>query len=52
MAKEGLVKNDVDEASVKLNDVYYVPGLKKNLILVSHTTNARKYVLFGPNDIK
>lgn len=52
VAKEGVVKINVDEASVKLDDVYHVPGLKKKLISVSHITNSVKYVLFGPNDIK
>ena len=52
VAKEGAVKIDVDEASVKLDDVYHVPGLKKNLISVSQITNSGKYVLFGPHDVK
>ncbi|KAK4381915.1 Retrovirus-related Pol polyprotein from transposon TNT 1-94 [Sesamum angolense] len=49
---EGAVKIDADETSVKLDDVYHVPGLKKNLISVSQITNSGKYVLFGPNDVK
>ncbi|KAL0317318.1 UNVERIFIED_CONTAM: Retrovirus-related Pol polyprotein from transposon RE2 [Sesamum angustifolium] len=52
VAKEGAVKIDADETSVKLDDVYHVPGLKKNLISVSQITNSGKYVLFGPNDVK
>ncbi|KAL0322020.1 UNVERIFIED_CONTAM: hypothetical protein Scaly_2498400 [Sesamum calycinum] len=52
LAKEGAVKIDADETSVKLDDVYHVPGLKKNLISVSQITNSGKYVLFGPKDVK
>lgn len=52
VVKEGIVKIDVNEASVQLNDVYHVPGLKKNLVSVSQITDSGKYVLFGPNDVK
>ncbi|KAL0298958.1 UNVERIFIED_CONTAM: Retrovirus-related Pol polyprotein from transposon TNT 1-94 [Sesamum radiatum] len=52
VAKEGVVKIDADETSIKLDDVYHVPDLKKDLISVSHITNSGKYVLFGPNDIE
>ncbi|KAK4429257.1 hypothetical protein Salat_1226000 [Sesamum alatum] len=38
VAKEGSVKIDADETSVKLDDVYHVLGLKKNLISVSQIT--------------
>ncbi|KAF7843277.1 Retrovirus-related Pol polyprotein from transposon TNT 1-94 [Senna tora] len=51
--KEGVVKIGVDrDTDIKLNDVYHVPGLKKNLVSVSQITNSGKYVLFGPNDVK
>ncbi|KAJ0035903.1 hypothetical protein Pint_25392 [Pistacia integerrima] len=56
VAKEGVVTIDVADdtrtSSVKLNDVYHVPGLKKNLVSVSQITDSGKYVLFGPNDVK
>ncbi|KAK4415819.1 hypothetical protein Salat_2689300 [Sesamum alatum] len=52
VAKEGFVKIDTDETSIKLDDVYHVPALKKNLISVSQITNSGKYVMFGPNDVK
>ncbi|KAJ7962110.1 Retrovirus-related Pol polyprotein from transposon TNT 1-94 [Quillaja saponaria] len=54
IAKEGVVKIGVgDTRTVKLNDVFRVPGLKKrNLVSVSQITNSGKYVLFGPNEVK
>ncbi|KAJ7965013.1 Retrovirus-related Pol polyprotein from transposon TNT 1-94 [Quillaja saponaria] len=53
VAKEGIVKIGIgDTRTVKLNDVFHVPGLKRNLVSVSQITNSRKYVLFGPNDVK
>ena len=32
--------------------MYHVPGLKKNLTSVSQIVDSRRYVLFGPNDVK
>ncbi|KAJ4979588.1 hypothetical protein NE237_010368 [Protea cynaroides] len=52
VAKEGAVKIGIDDTNVKLDDVYHVPGLTKNLVSVSQITNSRKYVLFGPNEVK
>ncbi|KAK3002472.1 hypothetical protein RJ639_022112 [Escallonia herrerae] len=54
IAKEGVVKIDVanDTSSVKLHDVYHVPGLTKNLVSVPQITDSGKYVLFGPKDVK
>ncbi|KAI9073927.1 hypothetical protein K1719_044100 [Acacia pycnantha] len=46
------VANDISTKSVKLHDVYHVPGLTKNLVSVPQITNSGKYVLFGPNDVK
>lgn len=37
---------------VLLNDVYHVPGIKKNLLSVSQLTTSGNYVLFGPEDVK
>lgn len=35
-----------------LQDVYHVPGMKKNLLSVSQIASLGHYVLFGPNDVK
>ncbi|KAE8708634.1 hypothetical protein F3Y22_tig00110336pilonHSYRG00004 [Hibiscus syriacus] len=37
---------------VKLQDVYHVPGMKKNLLYVAQLTSSGHYVLFGPQDMK
>ena len=37
---------------MKLDNVYHVPVLKRNLVSISQITNSGKYVLFGPNDVK
>ncbi|KAH0644478.1 hypothetical protein KY284_032362 [Solanum tuberosum] len=37
---------------VELQNVYHVPGMKKNLLSVSQLTYSGNYVLFGPNDVK
>ncbi|KAG6471607.1 hypothetical protein ZIOFF_069051 [Zingiber officinale] len=37
---------------VSLQDVYHVPGMKKNLLSVSQLTSSGHYVLFGPEDVK
>lgn len=53
VAKEGVIKISTnDNNAIRLNDVFHVPGLKRNLISVSQITNSGKYVLFGPNDVK
>ncbi|KAF7842361.1 berberine bridge enzyme-like 8 [Senna tora] len=53
VVKEGAVTIEVnDQASLKLHDVYHVPGLTKNLISVPQITESGKYVLFGPSDVK
>ncbi|KAA8538375.1 hypothetical protein F0562_028079 [Nyssa sinensis] len=47
------VKKDISNAGgVSLKDVYHVPGLKKNLASVSQIADSRRYVLFGPDDVK
>lgn len=52
VAKEGVLKIDVgDTRAIKLNDIFHVPGLKRNLVSVSQITNSGKYVLFGPSDV-
>uniref|UniRef100_A0A2N9I986 CCHC-type domain-containing protein n=1 Tax=Fagus sylvatica TaxID=28930 RepID=A0A2N9I986_FAGSY len=37
---------------VPLQDVYHVPGMKKNLLSVTQLTLSGHYVLFGPQDVK
>ncbi|GFS38668.1 hypothetical protein Acr_00g0058830 [Actinidia rufa] len=37
---------------IKLEDVYHVPGMKKNLLSVSQLTTSSNYVVFGPKDVK
>nr|GEW82405.1 retrovirus-related Pol polyprotein from transposon TNT 1-94 [Tanacetum cinerariifolium] len=51
--KERVVKIKAgDEGAVKLEDVYHVPGLKRNLVSVPQITDSGKYVLFGPSGVK
>jgi len=35
-----------------LQNVYHVPGMKKNLLSVDQLTSSGHYVLFGPQDIR
>ncbi|XP_022023791.1 uncharacterized protein LOC110924058 [Helianthus annuus] len=35
-----------------LTYVYHVPGMRKNLLSVPQMTDAGKYVVFGPNDVR
>ncbi|KAK4339173.1 hypothetical protein RND71_040635 [Anisodus tanguticus] len=37
---------------VSLQDVYHVPGMKKNLLLVAQLTISGHHVVFGPQDVK
>ncbi|KAG6471189.1 hypothetical protein ZIOFF_072290 [Zingiber officinale] len=37
---------------VSLQDVYHVPGMKKNLLSVAQLTSSGHYVLFGPENVK
>ncbi|GKA62904.1 retrovirus-related pol polyprotein from transposon TNT 1-94 [Tanacetum coccineum] len=41
--------NNID---VSLKDVFHVPGMKKNFMLVAQLTSSGQYVLFGPQDVK
>lgn len=54
--KEGdmviVIRDDIKNKSIKLNEVYHVPGLTRNLVSISQITNSRKYMLFGPSDVK
>lgn len=37
---------------IQLENVYHVPGMKKNLLSVPQLTTSGNYVLFGPDDVK
>lgn len=37
---------------LRLESVYHVLGMKKNLLSVSQLASSGHYVLFGPNDVK
>ncbi|KAF7815252.1 Retrovirus-related Pol polyprotein from transposon TNT 1-94 [Senna tora] len=37
---------------VKLQNVYHVPGMKKNLLSVSQLTSEGNFVVFGPKNVK
>ena len=37
---------------VPFQDVYHVPGMKKNLLSVAQLTSSGHYVLFGSQDVK
>ncbi|KAM3338762.1 hypothetical protein P3S68_030848 [Capsicum galapagoense] len=55
VSKEGVVTIEVADdksKSIKLQDVYHVLGLKKNLVSVPQITDSGKYVLFGLTDVK
>ncbi|CAN1849719.1 Retrovirus-related Pol polyprotein from transposon TNT 1-94 [Linum perenne] len=43
---------DSNPRSVQLDEVYHVPGIKKNLISITQLTEPGNYVLFSPNDVK
>ncbi|KAF7804256.1 Retrovirus-related Pol polyprotein from transposon TNT 1-94 [Senna tora] len=40
------------ESEVPLQNVYHVPGMRKNLLSVAQLTSSGHYVLFGPQDVK
>lgn len=53
MVEEGyIVSNKIGDDSLTLESVYYVPGVKKNLFSLSNAMDARRFVLFGPHDVK
>lgn len=37
---------------MSLQNVYHVPGMKKNLLSVAQLTSTGHFVLFGPQDVK
>lgn len=46
------MKIGVDDASVKMNDIYHILGFKKSLVSISQIFYCEKCVLFCPNDVK
>ena len=40
------------DSQVHLQSVYYVLGMKKNLLSVSQLTKSGRYIVFGPKDVK
>ena len=50
---ESLQKGRIDIDHGKFNNVFYVPGLASNLLLVYHMTHigSPKKVIFSPNDV-
>lgn len=44
--------NNTNCDNISIDDVYHVPGLKKNLLSVPQITKSGRYVLFGPNYVK
>ena len=47
-----VIKPRYNTNHVPLQDVYHVPGMKKNLLSVPQLTSLGNYVLFGPRDVK
>ncbi|KAM0065667.1 putative RNA-directed DNA polymerase [Helianthus debilis subsp. tardiflorus] len=52
IAHIGEVQIEDNESRFSLENVYHVPGMKKNLLSVPQITEAGRYVLFGPNDVQ
>ncbi len=46
------VSSKNDDIKMPLEDVYHVPGIKKNFLSVTQLTSSVNYVLFGPHDVK
>ncbi|KAK3030594.1 hypothetical protein RJ639_039680 [Escallonia herrerae] len=47
-----IVSPQSSDDEVPLQNVYHVPGMKKNLLLVEQLTSSGHFVLFGPHDVK
>ncbi|ERN15152.1 hypothetical protein AMTR_s00056p00132650 [Amborella trichopoda] len=45
-------KLPITHVEAQLQDIYYVPGMKKNLLLESQLTAIGNFVVFGPDDVK
>jgi hypothetical protein len=49
---ETLITPRFNAEQVPLEQVYHVPGVKKNLLLVAQLADSGNWVLFGPKDVK
>ncbi|KAK3041270.1 hypothetical protein RJ639_001372 [Escallonia herrerae] len=47
-----IVSPQSNDDEVPLQNVYHVPGMKKNLLSVAQLTSSGHFVLFGPQDVK
>ncbi|RVX10691.1 Retrovirus-related Pol polyprotein from transposon RE1 [Vitis vinifera] len=47
-----VVSSQYNTNDVSLQNVYHVPSMKKNLLLVAQLTSSGHFVLFGPQDVK
>ncbi|RVW91817.1 Retrovirus-related Pol polyprotein from transposon TNT 1-94 [Vitis vinifera] len=47
-----VVSSQYNTNDVSLQNVYHVPGMKKNLLSVAQLTSSGHFVLFGPQDVK
>ncbi|RVW83189.1 Retrovirus-related Pol polyprotein from transposon TNT 1-94 [Vitis vinifera] len=47
-----IVSSQYNTNDVSLQNVYHVPGMKKNLLSVAQLTSSGHFVLFGPQDVK
>lgn len=47
-----IVSSQYNTNDVSLQNVYHVPGMKKNLLSVAQLTSSGHSVLFGPQDVK
>jgi hypothetical protein len=47
-----IIESCFNTKKVKVEDVYRVSGMKKNLLSVSQITKSGNSVVFGPNDVK
>nr|TKR98978.1 hypothetical protein D5086_0000197670 [Populus alba] len=49
---DAVVSSQLNLKDVSLQNVYHVPGMKKNLLSVAQLTSSGHFVLFGPQDVK
>ncbi|KAL4384135.1 hypothetical protein GQ457_15G011530 [Hibiscus cannabinus] len=49
---ESVVSPQNNDTEMSLQNVYHVPGVKKNLISVAQLTSSGHIVIFGPQDVK
>ena len=49
---ESVIVPRYNPQKIQLQNVYHVPGMKKNLLSVSQLTATGNYVVFGPDDVK